>query len=311
VIYVPGNIDAYQGAVGPSTQFLTAVAPTVYSQFLNSSFDQTTFLNSFGTNGYYAGQPLGSKLLVIGLNSNLFIAGFSSYAAADAEISWLNSQLSSALAAGQKVWILMHVPPGAYSQSIAQVAPTPGDVDESDAAMNWDPDTQSLFMQTLGKYPGLVTLMLAGHTHMDEFRVLTTGDVLEQLPGISPCFGNNPAYKVLTITQNTFTPTDYQSFDYDLSALPPPSQFTNLYQFSTTYGAQGNLATSLGRLYPQFAANPTTRDTYKLLFGSGNTSVNPITLSPWNPINDVNWPIFACTISQMNQAQYVQCVNTY
>lgn len=311
VIYVPGNIDTYLGGMGPDTAFLTNNSQSVYSQFLNGAFDQPTFLNTFTQDGYYSVAPVGAKLLVIGLNSNSFIIGQTNYNAANTELTWLDSQLASAQAAGQKVWILMHVPPGAYTRYIAQVAAVPSDVDAADAAMMWNPTVQSTFMSKLQKYPGVVTLMLSGHTHMDEFRILPTGDVLEQLPGISPCFGNNPAFKVLTVTQNTFTPVDYQSFDYDLAVLPPPSQFTPLYQFSSTYGLQGNLGDSLQQLYPGVITNQSMQNTYTLMYTSGSESVNPLTLSPWNPINDVNWPMFACTIDDMDQSDYVTCVNSY
>ena len=311
VIYVPGNIDTYLGGTGPNTSFLTNNSQTVYSQLLNSAFDEQTFLNTFTQDGYYSVAPLGANLLVIGLNSNSFIIGQTNYNAANAELTWLDSQLASAQAAGQKVWILMHVPPGAYTQYIAQVAAVPSDVDTADAAMMWDPIVQSTFMNKLQKYPGVATLMLAGHTHMDEFRILPTGDVLEQLPGISPCFGNNPAFKVLTITQDTFTPVDYESFDYDMALLPPPSQFTPLYQFSSTYGLQGNLGNSLQQLYPGVVSNQSMQNTYTLMYTSGSESVNPSTMSPWNPINSVNWPMFACTINDMDQSDYVTCVNSY
>jgi len=309
VIYVPGNIDAYVGGYGPDTQFLIGNAPTVYSQFLNSAADLQTFQSTFTLDGYYAVQPLGSKLVVIALNTNSFVAGVPTSGSAGPELTWLDSQLAAAQTAGQKVWILMHVPPGANSQGIAQVAATPSDVDASDVSMMWDPDVQSTFINTLAKYPGLVTLMLAGHTHMDEFRILPTGDVLEQLPGISPCFGNNPAFKILTVTQDTFTPTDYQSFDYNLGTMP--AQFGALYQFSNTYGAQDSLGSSLVQLYPRLATDQTKRDTYTMLYGSGTASVNPITFAPWNPINDVNWPIFACTIDEVEQSAYLGCVSSY
>lgn len=111
----------------------------------------------------------------------------------------------------------------------------------------------------------------------DTKRLLPTGDVLEQLPGISPCFGNNPAYKVLTITQDSFTPTDYQSFNYNLAAMP--ARFGSLYQFSTTYGAQATLGNSLVGLYPQFADSQSKREMYTMLYGSGTTKVSPVTLS--------------------------------
>jgi len=309
VIYVPGNIDTYGVGLGPDSTFLTHNAGTVYSQLLDGGLDQQTFLSTFTFDGYYSVQPLGSKLLVIGLNSNSFVAGVPSNSAANAELAWLNSQLAAAQGAGQKVWILMHVPPGANAQSIAMKAPLPGDVNESTASMMWDPSLQATFIQTLAKYPGLVTLMLAGHTHMDEFRILPTGDVLEQLPGISPCFGNNPAYKVLTIPHDTLTPTDYQSYDYNLAIMP--AQFGTLYQFSATYGRQATLGYALLHLYPQLAANQTERDTYTLLYDSGSTSVNPVSRAPWNPINDVNWPIFACTIGETDEPDYLNCVTSF
>ena len=311
VIYVPGNIDTYSGALGPDSTFLADNAATVYSQLLNSVVNQQTFLSTFTTGGYYAAQPLGSQLLIIGLNSNLFVDGAPGSSDAPIELAWLNSQLASAQSAGQTVWILMHVPPGANSQALAAIAP--GQMDVDNVSMNWDAGYQATFMQTLTQYGSVVTLMLAGHTHMDEFRLLPSGNVLEQLPGISPCFGNNPAYKVLTITQGAFTPTDYQSFVYNLPATPAtpaPTQFQLLYKFSSTYSAPGALNTSLQQLYPQLLSNATQRGLYTNYYASGTTASNPKGL-PWNPITPADWPIFSCTISQTDAPDYIQCVNTY
>jgi hypothetical protein len=206
----------------------------------------------------------------------------------------------------------MHVPPGANSQVTALYAAkagTPDQVNESTTSMMWDSGYQATFLQTLASYPGVVTLMLAGHTHMDEYRILPSGNVLEQLPSISPCFGNNPAYKVLTITQDTFVPTDYQSFDYDLWTMP--AQFNGLYKLSSAYGAQGPLNSSLQLLYPQLVGNSPQRTAYINYYDSGNMALNPVTKAPWNPINYVNWPIFSCTISTMDEPDYIDCVNTY
>jgi hypothetical protein len=143
--------------------------------------------------------------------------------------------------------------------------------------------------------------MLAGHTHMDEYRILPTGNVLEQLPSISPCFGNNPAFKVLTIAKDTLTATDYESFYYNLAN--PPDQFAGLYQLSAAYDISGPLNSSLQELYPELVGNPTQRGAYIYYYDSGNTALNPI--------NGVNWPIFACTISKTDEPDYINCVNTY
>lgn len=309
VIYAPGNIDTYGVGLGPDGTFLTHNAGTVYSQFLNGGPDQPAFLSTFTLDGYYSVQPLGTKLCVIVLNTNSFVGIAPSFTGAAAELAWLDSQLASAQSAGQKVWILMHVPPGANAQGIVPKAATPSEVNDSTVSMMWDSNTQATFLKTLGEYPGLVALLLAGHTHMDEFRLLPTGDVLEQLPGISPCFGNNPAYKVLTIRPDTLTPTDYRSFDYNLATMP--AQFGSLYQFSAAYGAQTTLREALQQLYPRLNQVQSDHDMYTWLYVSGSTSTNLATLTPWNPINDVNWPIFACTIGKTVEQDYLSCVNPH
>ena len=309
VIYVPGNIDTYQvTGMGPDNTFLADNASTVYNQLLNGVVDQGTFLSTFLSDGYYSAEPLGSHLLVIGLNTNSFAVGAPSSTQAAAELAWLSSQLSSAQAAGQSVWILMHVPPGANSQAMA--GDTPGQLDEGNVSMNWDTGLQAMFLQTLTQHASVITLMLAGHTHMDEFRILPSGNVLEQLPGISPCFGNNPAYKVLTITQGTFLPTDYESFRYDLSATPP-AQFTSLYTYSLSYSSEGNLNHSLQQLYPQLLSDQSQRALYTNFYASGSTAINPKSQAPWNPINATNWPIFSCTIGQVDAPDYINCVNNH
>jgi sphingomyelin phosphodiesterase acid-like 3 len=312
VIFAVGNIDTYGVGLGPDSTFLTNNAQTFYTQFLGNSVDQEAFIGTFTTDGYYSAQPLGSTLRVLGLNTNSFVAGVPSNSEADPELEWLNAQLEAAQAAGQKVWILMHVPPGANSQSTAQNAAkagTPDQVNESTTAMMWDSHYEAIFMQTLANYPGVVTLMLAGHTHMDEYRILPTGHILEQLPGISPCFGNNPAFKVLTVKKDTLTATDYDSFYYDLSRRP--DQFERLYQLSATYGWQVSLDSSLRWLYPQLVGNKVVRGEYVYYYASGSIALIPATKTPWNPINSPDWPIFACTISTLDEPDYIDCVNTY
>jgi sphingomyelin phosphodiesterase acid-like 3 len=312
VIYVVGNIDTYGVGYGPDTTFLGDNAGTVYTQFLNGGTDQPTFLGTFDTGGYYSAQLLGSKLLVIGLNTNSFFDQSPTHSDANAELAWLGTQLSAAQAAGQHAWILMHVPPGANSQGTAQAAATvgtPGYIDDETTSMMWDPTDQTMFIQTLEQYPGVVTLLLAGHTHMDEYRILPTGNALVQLPGISPVFGNNPAFKVLTIEQATLMATDFESFDYDLAKSP--AQFTSLYRLSTTYGSLGSLDYSLQRLYPQLVGNEARRRTYAYYYGSGTAAVNQATNAPYNPINNADWPIFACTISKTAEQDYIDCVDNY
>ena len=300
VFYVPGNIDTYDVAgLGPDGDFLANNSGVVFNQLLAGSVSQAMF-STFALGGYYAAH-LGSKLLIIGLNSNSFVRGSPTYGRADNELEWLDIQLGIAQTAGKQVWILMHVPPGANPQMMTKV--TPGQLDEDEVSMNWDPSLQSAFMEKLNKHPGVVTLMLAGHTHMDEYRILSSGDVLEQLPGISPCFGNNPAYKVLRMMPGTFIPVDYESFALNLLAKPAPAEFQSLYTFSTAYPAPGVLSSSLQQLYPQLLSDETQRNSYIQYYVSGSFVLHPI--------NPGNWPIFSCTIADIDELDYIDCVNHY
>jgi sphingomyelin phosphodiesterase acid-like 3 len=312
VIFVPGNIDTYSVyGTGPDAQFLADNASTYYTQLLNSSVNQTSFQSTFTTLGSYSAQPLGSRLLILALDSNPFaqspyLPPLDPYA----ELTWLDAQLAAAQSAGQKVWLIMHVPPGVNTTATAQyaakgVAPNPKTDDE--AAMMWQPQYQMQFLQILSKYPGLMAMGITGHTHMDEFRVLPTGDVLFGIPGISPVFGNNPAFKIFTVAQSTQMPIDYQSINYNLAVSPVPAQFNGLYTFSTVYGATPNttLASSFQVLYPQLTA--TAPGTAAFL----NYYVSSGTKFPWNMANIANWPFYSCGLSQMDESDYVDCVNSY
>jgi hypothetical protein len=266
---------------------------------------------------------LNSKVLVIALDSNPlaqspYLPPLDPYA----ELTWLDSQLAAAQAAGQKVWLMMHVPPGVNTTGTAQnaakgVAPNPKTDDE--AVMMWQAQYQAEFMLILAKYPGLIAMGITGHTHMDEFRVLPTGDVFFGIPGISPVFGNNPAFKIFTIAQPAQMPMDYQSINYNLAASPAPAQFSSLYAFSTAYGATAGttLASSSQQLYPQLTPTATATASFINYYDAGNATSFPYPTGPstfiqvpWNMANTANWPIFICGISQMDEPDYADCVNS-
>ncbi|MGB2635875.1 MAG: hypothetical protein WAM58_18240 [Candidatus Acidiferrum sp.] len=306
-LFAVGNIDSYTGE-GPDSVFLSNNAETFYTQFLGGTADQTTFLSTFKAGGYYSAAPLGTKLLVIGLNTNPFsplvqgnIPPNNNDAPVDAELTWLDSTLASAKASGQHVWLLMHVPPGAVTVTTASNADSNGHITVATASMMWEQNYQESFLTILSKYPGLITLTLAAHTHMDEFRILSQDIVLEEAPAISPVFGNDPAFKIFTITNDTLSPIDYRSLNYDLATLPP--QFSSFYTFSSAYAMQGPLNAALQRLYPFILTSYPRQALFTGLYLSGHNYANPIT--------STTWPIFACGIGQMDQTDFVKCVNSF
>jgi hypothetical protein len=313
VMFALGNADSFIGAV-PEPSFLLKTADLFYTKFLNSSLDHQEFLTTFENGGYYSAEPSGTNLMVVGLNTTMFVPYLEGIdkSVVDAELAWLDSRLAAAKTSGKKVWLLMHVPPGADIASTAGRAGSNGQI--TTATMMWDQVYQATFMKTVAKYPGVITLTLAAHTHMDEYRIYSGANVLEITPSITPVFGNNPAFKVLVIDQVTLSPTDYTVLNYDLATNPP--QFNSYYTFSTAYSMQGSLDVYLAQLYPALATNKAQQALYRGHYFSGhnytipNASTVPNTKT-YNPVTDADWPVYWSGIGIMDPTALVNSVNSY
>jgi len=301
VMFEIGNNDAYEGdfKIEPNSQFLLDTAEPFYTLFLNSTADHDTFLNTYEAGGYYSAQPLGTNLVVIGLNSIFFSpdAASNTIAAATAELDWFESTLASAASSGQKVWLLTHIPPGANIHANKDLIDARGHLD--DAKMMWDPDIQTHFLNILSAYSNTVTMIFTGHTHMDEYRLPVCA--LEVTPAISPIDGNDPAFKVFTYYTGSFEITDYSAINYDLATMP--DSFKKYYTFSSAYKTDGILATMLASVFPTLRSNAARKATYKGYYYSGHDSASPI--------NDTNWPVYWCGIGKISKQDYIDCVNGF
>ena len=203
VFFALGNADSYTG-LGPDSTFLLNNAEAYYTQFVNGTVDQQTFLNTFTSGGYYTAEPPDTDLRVIGLNTFEFsppgfpLPDYSN--AVTAELAWFDSALGSAQADRKNVWLIMHVPPGAAITQTAANVNGSGQITSAGTTMMWDQGYQDHFLQILSNYPGLITHTFGAHTHMDEYRIVSSNNVIEITGGITPYFGNNPAYKIFTFS---------------------------------------------------------------------------------------------------------------
>lgn len=308
VMFALGNSDSYSVIEPSDSSFLSDTAELYYRQFLNGTVDHQTFLNTFTSGGYYAAEPAGTNLVVIGLNTYEFSPAFKDkYAeAVDAQLTWLDTMLNSARARGKRVWLLMHVPPGADKYQTAQSADSNGHL--TTATMMWNQGYQKSFLQILSQYPGLITQTLAAHTHMDEYRIMSPGNPADTTPGIAPYFGNNPAFKVFTFSGETYKATDYTTRSYDLSTMP--GQFNPYYTFSKAYSLQGYLNDSLMQLYPGLATENAKQQLYRGSYFSGHNYSVPVG-NTFNQITDKTWPVYWCGIGHMDEQGLIDCVNAY
>jgi hypothetical protein len=299
-MFVLGNDDSYEDYdIEPNGAFLSNTAEIFYLQFLNGAADHDAFLDTYLAGGYYSAAPLGTGLVVIALNTVYFSnsAVGDVAAAAAAELSWFESTLASAKDSGKKVWVLMHIPPGADIFSTKSGVDAEGHI--SDASMMWKTEYEEDFLQIVSNYSDEITMMFAGHTHMDEYRL--SYESLEVVPGITPYFSNDPAYKVFTYSNDTFEPSDYISWNYDLSSFS--DQFNSYYTFSAAYDLRGLLDISLDALNPLLATDLTRQSLYRTYYYSGHDAASPIT--------DANWPVYWCGVAQMTKQGVIDCVNGY
>ena len=174
--------------------------------------------------------------------------------------------------------------------------------------MLWYQPYQDKFLRILENYPGLITMTLTAHTHMDEYRIMSRAMTADTTPGIAPYFGNNPAYKIFTLSADTLTATDYSSLNYDLATTP--AQFTPSYTFSTAYAKQGFLGDSLAALYSELLLDGAKQAMYRNSYFSGHNYTIPPG-NTFNPITDLTWPVYWCGIGIMDETNLIKCVNSF
>ncbi len=301
VFFALGNCDSYTGN-GPDSKFLSNNAQQLYTLALNATGNQQDVIASITNGGYYAVEPSGTNLMIIALNTFALSPGAplpNPTMIAD-QFMWFDAQLAKATSSGKKVWLLMHAPPGAVEGTTAAASnEVNGKI--TTATMMWVDTNQETFMGIIGKYPGVIAMSLAGHTHMDEFRLMSPGNALAVTAGISAFFGNNPAYKILAIDGLSHAPFDYSAVNCNL--LATPAAFSSYYTFSKAYNLGGPLATSLSELFPTLLASNAAKMQYQGAFYSGNNTLNPIT--------SANWPVYWCGIRYLDQEEFITAVNAF
>ena len=304
VMFVLGNADSYTSN-GPDSTFLSNTAETFYSNWIGAAANRQTFLNTYTAGGYYSASPLGNYFEVIALNTfplSTQATGDNS-AAVEAQLAWLNSTLASAKNSAKKVLLLMHTPTGIYASATAEMLDSSGRL--STASMMMVPEYQTSLLQIISDYSDIITMTLGAHTHMDEFRLISTDTPLMITAGITPVFDNNPAYKIFSFANGRFIPSDYISINYNLAAEPQPSNFDEYYTFSTAYLdsiVSSDINDALVELFPDLNTNETDQAQFRTYYYSGSSASSTIT--------DTNWKVFWCAIAEMTEEDIIGCVNS-
>lgn len=186
-----------------------------YNSMLKRIDKNGSIAKTFLAGGYYAYTRGDFSIIML----NTLFCAFGPEQDAVKEIGWLGSTLQDDLRENKKVWLVYHVPPG---------------IDRYTGNPSWYTGVQQMYLDTIKKYAAIIKFQLAGHTHMDDCRLITdSGKLISYIaitPGLDSRNGNNPAYQVMhyngpekTInevsTWYTDSSTPYQWHSFSFKAL--------------------------------------------------------------------------------------------
>lgn len=186
IIPALGNNDTYgQDYDLQDTKFLNDFAKAWSPNLPTSSGD------SLKAHGYYSCEAGNMEFLVI--NTASVCAGKNYKQPADEMLKWLRLKLSNAN--GKNIWIIMHIPPG---------------INAFNKRNFWDAAYKDEFVDEIIKYASSVKLMIASHTHFNDFKVVYDHSkfpvpvaLLRIVPSICSNHANYPSFDVAEVNPSS------------------------------------------------------------------------------------------------------------
>lgn len=301
-----GNNDDYLGdyRIQAGGKFLKDSASMLSGKLIKvKDQDLDSFIETYATGGYYAINQASSNTRIIALNSTFFSNSPARPSDDDApalkELDWLAGQLQQASRNNQKVWLITHIPPGDNTYSTLSKHTYDG---------QWKAAYTERLIELMKMYTQTIMAGFGGHTHVDDFRILTDGATSANSlgffrigPAVSPIFYNNPAYQLMSYDRQSFTLKDYSVFYLNL-AQPNPTGWEQEYSFTEAYGQQAITAASLLKVFNEFKEPGTQQDDYMLHYNTGY-ALKPV-------VTKANLTAYLCTIVYWLPMEYNQCLAT-
>ncbi len=312
-----GNEDSFcdDYALTPDGVFLRDFAATWDLSRHVPVAEREAFQQTFVRGGYYElPHPRVPKHRLVVLNSVFFSTEYFDACEqphqqpSGEQLAWLEQRLSHAEQNGEQVWLLMHIPPGidafATAQSLRKNGP---------AVSFWHEAYTRRFLKLAARYKRTLQLAIAGHTHMDDFRLpRADGEPtvpFKLVPAVSPVFGNNPAYQVFAYRRSNGRVADYRTYFLPLvaeqrrggDAAPqsapqrpdPPDQpksplpgWREEYSFAEAYGYASLSAASVADLARRLERQPEVIGRFRTYYNSS---------APMRPDSDP-WPVPAAAM---------------
>ncbi|KAJ5564594.1 acid sphingomyelinase [Penicillium frequentans] len=233
------------------------VAPWAYDT-LSSDWEQwigSTAATTADDYGSYSVKYSGGNLRIISFNTNFYYKeNFWLYEKTmqtdpNSQLAWIVDELDAAETAGERVWLMGHMPMGA-----------------SDAFH----DGSNYFNQIIQRYDATIAAVFYGHTHKDEFEIAysdysnPTADTATMMSYIAPALtptSGNPTFRVYSVDPVTFGILDFQVYFANMSSSTYQTKPTweKYYSAKEAYGSllSPPVTDSAAELTPAFWHNVT------------------------------------------------------
>ena len=229
---------------------------------------------------------------------------------AKATLAWLEAELAAAKEAGERVWLVYHIPPGIDGFATLRRGACPDTM-----IPMWDQTHAAAFLALLKRYADTVAAGFAGHTHMDDFRLI--GDAEGRYgfalitPAVSPIFGQHPAFRTVVydaaggiIDQTTYDLTNLLQATAAAGGVAP--EWRAEYTFTREWSLPRVDLPSLDHLYSLITDVPADREKWHMIF--------PVS-SPvyWAPFSGGSEQLaqavraFRCASGNVAPSDYGQC----
>ena len=215
-------------------------------------------------------------------------------------MAWLRKVLAREKRAKRTATLVMHIPPGVDAYKSLKRTCTGG------ITTFWHDANTRRFLALIGRAKTVLRGSYAGHTHRDNFRVLSGNSGTPFLttritPSVSPVYHNNPAFTVLLYDRTDAIVKDYATFYLvNLAAVGPtvPPAWKLEYTFAKTYNATDYTPASIAALARSVRSDASVRQTFRQFYAVEAPSAS---------IKDDDWMTFACAQTAVTRAAYATC----
>jgi len=309
VIYpTVGNDDAYCGnyMIDPGGPFLKMLGET-WEAIVNVNGNNSSFREDFSKGGYcMVNFPEKDNFKMIILNTVFFstkyknLCGDTSLDPGADELNWLKKTLENCKLNNQKVWMSYHIPPGI--DIYATITDT-GTCEEK-VFPSWNQKYNSEFIKIFYEYSSIINSSFAGHFHRDDFRVFYRENVpvsyIHITPSISPIYGNNPAYQIITYVKNSHELLNYDTYYLKNIKTTDSAYWSFEYDFQSGFGQSKISPISMNDILNSIAADTIYRSRYIQYYTADNQKAFP---------NDYfNWYYNWCGLGNLTIEDYASCL---